>query len=93
MPTNRGKTSLKCKRRATNPMREHDQLPPELRQWVAGAMLPWRAGSVRTAYRKALARTGDSELALRELDRMQKAQVARDVGKVWGADHPQAACG
>ena len=35
---------MKCKK-ARHPMRDFDRLPPELRQWVAGAKLPWRAAS------------------------------------------------
>ena len=40
MPTNRGTTSLKLKRRAGNPMRDYDGLPCELRNWLATAVLP-----------------------------------------------------
>ncbi|MEM6758025.1 MAG: DUF6525 family protein [Pseudomonadota bacterium] len=90
MPTNRGTTSLKSRRRAADPMREFDALPPELRQWVAAGMRPWRAGSVRRTYAQAMARTGDAESALKELDRLERAAVARDARKVWGADHPEA---
>ena len=69
-------------------MREYDLLPAELRAWVATAILPWRAKSVRRAFDKAVARTGDTDLALRELDRIQNAMVSRDVQKVWGKQYP-----
>ena len=69
-------------------MREYDNLPAELREWVATALLPWRARSVRRAFDKAMARTGDTELALQELDRIQNAMVSQDVQKVWGENHP-----
>ena len=41
MRGNRGKTSLKLKRRNADSMRDFDRLPPELRAWLAGAVLPW----------------------------------------------------
>ncbi|MCV6595249.1 MAG: DUF6525 family protein [Silicimonas sp.] len=90
MANNRGATTLKRKRRAANPMREYDALPKELRVWMAGAVLPWRAGSVQAAYGRALARTGDADLALAELDRVQAALVAKDAGRIWGQTHPAA---
>ena len=91
MSGNRGATSLKSKRRSTNPMRDYDSLPKELREWTAQAMLPWRARSVHSAYRKALARTGDPVAALAELDRLQREKVARDTRAVWGDAHPDCA--
>ncbi len=71
-------------------MREFDRLPPELRAWLAAAILPWRPRSVRRAFEKAVARTQDKASALRELDRLQERLVAKDAGKVWGQDHPDA---
>jgi len=88
MPSNRGTTTLRSRRRAGNPMREYDRLPRELRRWVAEAIMPWRAGSVEVAYKKALKRTGRPDLALRELDRIQRSMVAKDGRKVWGDNHP-----
>lgn len=90
MPNNRGTTTLKCKRHRCNPMAEYDRLPQELRLWVAGAILPWRAGSVKAAYDKALSRHGNPQRALQDLDRVQAALVARDAGAVWGKHHPSA---
>lgn len=69
-------------------MHDYDRLPDDLRRWLSEAMLPWRARSVRRAYDKALARLGDREAALAELDRLQRQTVARDAAKVWGPDHP-----
>lgn len=91
MTKNLGSTSLKRSRRASRPMAEFDRLPAPLRAWVAGAALPWRAGSVRAAYMRALRRTGDADAALQELDRIQAALIAKDAARVWGAAHPQAA--
>ena len=71
-------------------MQEFDRLPEELRAWVATAKLPWRAGSVQAAYRKALKRTQDHQSALQELDRIQNAMVAKDARRIWGEHHPAA---
>lgn len=90
MSTNRGETSLKRKRRSTDPMRDYDRLPAELRTWLAAAILPWSPRSVRRAYERANAKTGCATSALAELDLMQLRLVARDSRKVWGADHPDA---
>lgn len=88
MRGNRGQTSLKRKRRTEDPMRDFDRLPPELRAWLAEAVLPWRPRSVRRAFERAVARTRDRARALAELDRLQDRLVARDAPRVWGRDHP-----
>ncbi len=72
-------------------MTDYDRLPPELRAWVANALLPWRAVTVKRAYDRALSRVGHPDLALGELDRVQRSLVAKDAGRIWGADHPDAA--
>ena len=87
---NRGTTSLKCRRRNENPMREFDRLPAELRAWIAAADLPWRPRSVRRSYDRALSRTGDREKALEELDCLQNRLVAKDAQRIWGPEHPNA---
>ncbi|MEM1383476.1 MAG: DUF6525 family protein [Pseudomonadota bacterium] len=93
MATNRGQTSLRLKRRNGDPMRDFDRLPAELRSWLTTAMLPWRPVSVSRSFARALARTGDNQLALAELDRIQSRLIARDARMVWGDDHPSAAAG
>ncbi|WP_222192100.1 DUF6525 family protein [Maritalea mobilis] len=90
MAGNRGKTSLRPKRRNEDPMRDYDRLPPDLRAWLAGAVLPWRPRSVRRAFDRALQATGDKSSALRELDRLQARLVAKDAEKIWGKQHPHA---
>jgi len=90
MAGNRGTTSLRNRNRAGNPMREFDRLPADLRQWTAQAMLPWRAATVKSAYNKALARTGCQAKAIAELDRLQRSLVSKDARRVWGKDHPAA---
>jgi hypothetical protein len=88
MRGNRGNTSLKLRRRNENSMREFDRLPAELRAWLATAVLPWRPRSVRRAFDKALAETGDRAFALSRLNALQGCRVARDAAAVWGPDHP-----
>ncbi|MEM9012425.1 MAG: DUF6525 family protein [Pseudomonadota bacterium] len=93
MPGNRGQTSLKRKRRSEDPMQEFDRLPPELRAWLAEAVLPWRPRSVQRAFDTAFARTRDKADAFQQLDRLQERLVAKDARKVWGQDYPCAAVG
>jgi hypothetical protein len=90
MRGNRGQTSLKLRRRTEDPMRDFDRLPPELRAWLASAVLPWRPRSVRRAFERAVARTLDRARALEELDRLQDRLVAKDARAVWGDAHPHA---
>ncbi|WP_323766397.1 DUF6525 family protein [Marinovum sp.] len=87
-PDNSGKTSLRRKRRPGDPMRTYDSLPRELRLWLAAAVLPWGAQSVRRAYDRALARTGTTQSALRELDALQQRLVDKDARQVWEQGHP-----
>ena len=90
MATNRGRTSLRHRRRTEDPMREFDRLPTDLRSWLTKAILPWRPQSVRRSFNRALAKTGSRALALAELDRIQRHQVARDGRQIWGEAHPFA---
>ncbi|MBD3788436.1 MAG: hypothetical protein IE922_16025, partial [Sphingomonadales bacterium] len=46
-------TSLKRRSRG-DPMRAYDALPADLRHWLAQAVLPWSAASVRRVWLKAL---------------------------------------
>ncbi|MEM7295172.1 MAG: DUF6525 family protein [Pseudomonadota bacterium] len=91
MPSNRGATSLRRRRRAEHPMAEFDRLPAELRGWLASAALPWRPRSARLAYDRALAQTGDVARAIARLDSLQDSLIAKDCSKVWGPNHPNAA--
>lgn len=93
MTNNLGHTTLRRPRRGGNPMRDYDQMPPELRHWLARAILPWRPRSVLKVYERELARTKDRKLALAALDRLQAQRVAKDARGIWGADHPSAFSG
>lgn len=88
--SNRGTTSLRVKPRTRNPMLDYDRLPPELRAWLAGAALPWRPASAQKVFARAMARTGDPQRALAQLDAAEARLVARDAAAVWGAMHPAA---
>ena len=84
MPSNRGTTTLKGKRKSRHPMNDFDALPPELRKWVSEAMSPWSAHSVRKSFRKAIAKTGDPQQAFEELDALQNRLVERDNARLRG---------
>ncbi|MEM7056486.1 MAG: DUF6525 family protein [Pseudomonadota bacterium] len=90
MPTNRGKTSLKRRRRNASPMYEFDRLPVELRAWLTSAVLPWSPRSVRRVYDRAMVRTRNVDKALGELRQIEQRAIARDSRRVWGPDHPFA---
>ncbi|MEM7671619.1 MAG: DUF6525 family protein [Pseudomonadota bacterium] len=88
MPSNRGVTSLRCRPRNEDKMREFDRLPTELRMWLASASLPWRPRSVQRTYARAFARTRNTEDALRALDQIERKLMSKDIRRVWGDDHP-----
>lgn len=88
MPGNRGATSLRKKRHQGDPMREFDRLSPEVRSWLATAILPWRPKSAQRAFDRAFTRTRDKRKALEELERMQQRLVAKDVKEIWGEGYP-----
>ena len=90
MPTNRGHTSLRTRRRVGNKMAEFDRLPRELRGWLASAILPWGARSALRVYNRVVSRTNSWEQAVEELNILQDRLVAHDARRVWGADHPNA---
>ncbi|MEM8536569.1 MAG: DUF6525 family protein [Pseudomonadota bacterium] len=90
MAGNRGATTLRRSKRRDPGLRDYDALPPELRNWVASASLPWRARSVRAAFEKAVAKHGCRTAALQELDKIEKAMLAKDASAVWGGAYPSA---
>lgn len=81
MAGNLGHTTLRRKRRRTDPMQDFDRLPRVLRTWLAGAALPWAPASVLRTYGRALRRTGDADAALAELDRIERRLVEKDAAK------------
>jgi Family of unknown function (DUF6525) len=70
------------------PMAAYDRLPPDLRQWLADAALPWSPRSVLKVWRRALRRTGDHKSALERLKAVEAGTLAQEATAVWGAPYP-----
>jgi hypothetical protein len=85
------RTGLPRRRRKGAPMADFDRLPPALRAWLAGAVLPWSPRSAARAYARAMAATGASAAALAHLAAAEARLVAADAARVWGPAHPAAA--
>lgn len=75
MPSNL--SSPLCNRRACDPMREFDGLPPALRRWLSQAVLPWSPHSARRIWVKA----GGGQSALDRLNAAEAATLAREQQK------------
>lgn len=74
---NLGRTGLRRRRRDGCPMADFDRLPPDLRAWLAAAVLPWSPRSVLQAFGKALAlHKSDRTAAIEELDRLEERRLA-----------------
>ena len=78
MVRNLGETKLRKRRSQSDPMRDFDRLPKLLRDWLNGAALPWRPKSVHRAYNKALRQTGNSKLAIKNLEKLQQQKLSVD---------------
>ena len=75
---NLGQIRRRKRRRASDPMTEFDRMPKLLREWLNGAALPWAPKSVYRAYNRALRQTGDPDLALRQLEKLQQQKLSID---------------
>lgn len=75
---NLGETTLKRRRRRTDPMRDFDALPPPLRRWLAQAVLPWSPGSCRRIWQRARAEGAPVSTVLARLDRAEARSLSRD---------------
>lgn len=69
-------TRLKCRRRS-DPMRDYDALPPELRAWLRQAALPWSPRATLRLWRK-YCHAGGAEAAFRHLDRIEAGTLAKE---------------
>lgn len=58
-------------------MQAYDALPPELRQWMSTAALPWSPASARGIWRKAGGAT-NPEAALERLAAVEAATLQKD---------------
>ena len=65
------------RRRAGDPMREFDALPPPLRAWLRDAALPWSAKSALRIWQKAR-REGGAQEALARLAAAEAGTLARE---------------
>ena len=95
MPRNlRATNTRSILRRRTRPgdaMASYDRLPPDLRQWLAQAVLPWSARSALRVWHKALSlHAGDVGAALAHLSEIERDRLWRDARAVWGETHPAA---
>jgi len=78
MNRNLGKTLLKKKTAKGDRMKEFDRLPAYLRRWLRNADLPWSPTSVKRAYLKALRNSGNCNIAIAELDKMQSKKLSKE---------------
>ena len=78
MRRNLGETGLPRRRRARDPMREFDALPPALRRWLAEAALPWSPLSCRRIWARVRAAGGGEAGVIARLEAAQAAMLGRD---------------
>ena len=77
------------RRRRAAPIARYDRLPPELRQWLQQAALPWSVARVERIRARALGEcAGDADRALDRLNRAQARALRRDAAATWGAGYP-----
>ncbi len=62
-------------------MRAYDALPPELRQWLAAACLPWSPASAKRIWIRA-GGTHNPEATKTRLDAIERAMLKRDA-RIW----------
>jgi hypothetical protein len=75
---NLGQTSLRGKRRETDPMKTYDALPAPLRIWLGQAALPWSPASARRLWRKVHAKGQSLDETLSALSKAEAKTLARD---------------
>lgn len=78
MRGNLGATSLRRRSRAIEPMQAYDALPRPLRQWLAGAALPWSPASCKRIWEKARKDGLSTDEALVRLVRAEQKTLERD---------------
>lgn len=78
MSGNLGATTLRRRRRATQPMQAYDELPRPLRQWLANAALPWSPVSCKRIWEKARKEGLCPDEALVRLVRAEQKTLMRD---------------
>ena len=78
MNRNLGQSSLRRRRRPSDPMAAYDQLPAPLRAWLSEAVLPWSPKSVHRIWTNARASGASTEEALASLSRAEARTLLRD---------------
>ncbi|MFT4014449.1 MAG: DUF6525 family protein [Paracoccus sp. (in: a-proteobacteria)] len=85
-------TSLR-RRNRPRPMERYDRLPPELRQWLAAAALPWSPHSALKLWNRLCRECGGDADAMRSrLELAEARMLAKDAAKTWGTAYPTG-CG
>lgn len=74
---NRGATPLPLRRRKTDPMREYDRLPPELRAWMRAATLPWSPRSCLKIWKQARAKGEEVGAIVGRLERAEQRMLEK----------------
>lgn len=82
MGGNLGKTSLKRRGYAANPMKAYDDLPAPLRQWMANAALPWSTKSCRQIWLRCRNRGEPVAQVIERLNRAEAATLMRDTARL-----------
>ena len=77
MKNNLGVTRMHTRKRLKNNLSDFDCLPKNLRQWLCNASLPWSAKSAQRIYNRVLIDTGNTYLAIEELNKMQKKHLKK----------------
>lgn len=78
MNRNLGATSLRRKRRSTDPMQGYDALPEPLRNWLSQAALPWSPTSAQRIWKRVQANGQSVQDALSALSYAEARTLARD---------------
>lgn len=76
---NLGECALPRRRRARDPMRDYDALPPDLRRWLAEAALPWSPVSAARIWHRARAKGADTAAILDRLSAAEARLLEREA--------------
>ncbi|MEO9651888.1 MAG: DUF6525 family protein [Roseobacter sp.] len=78
MTGNLGTTTLKKRRRSSDPMMTYDTLPQPLRHWLASAALPWSPQSCKRIWDKAKNSGLSIDDAISRLSEAERKTLSRD---------------
>jgi hypothetical protein len=89
MTSNLGATTLRRRRKASDPMATYDALPPAVRQWIGQAAFPWSPASCRRVWNKTRAKGGSAEDALAALTLAEHRALSRAHPNAVAGNHPE----